>query len=613
MIACHLDTLPHRERGAYIGRQAEMLGVSASTLYRRLEKQAAWSSGRKTRADCGASRVSLDEATTIAALKRETMRQNGKRLMSTQLAAQLAREGGLNVAASTSSVDRVLRQRGLTAERIDRPTPAIEQRSLHPNHVMMVDPSLCLVYYVRGKQSVIDEREFYKNKLDKIAEIKDKVWRYVAADHYSNTIIFRYYAARGENQQSLFEFLMYAWAQQPERTAHGVPMILMMDAGSANTARAIENLCKSLSVELIINEPGNPRAKGGVEKAQDMIERNFESLLRLQAFDGVEALNAHAHQWQELFNCNMLPGLDLRLMRQGLREKAVRTDLWLTIKPEQLRACPPVALCAYLMQGATQTRTVDGRMRITYQHPARKEKLIYDLRGVSAIQPRDKVEVLPIAYGTAGEVIVRVRDYKGEIVEHVIAPIMDWTAAGFRESSPIIGQEYKALPKTDMERATEALERAAYGIDADGQVRDRDAIADARKRRERPFAHLNEGNGLRPFDTLHGHDHRLNIPRRSTALEVDLPQVIGAIERSNEDAKRASGYAHGTANQYHGAAEHVYTVVQAAQLLRDRAGEAWDGGWFTRLADAYPQGVPESQLDNALAMLKRATLKVVGE
>jgi hypothetical protein len=76
-----------------------------------------------------------------------------------------------------------------------------------------VDPSLCLVYYDRGQQHIIRDDELYKNKLSKLAELKNKVWRYVLTDHTSGTIIPFYISAKGESQKNLFEFLMFAWSE----------------------------------------------------------------------------------------------------------------------------------------------------------------------------------------------------------------------------------------------------------------------------------------------------------------------------------------------------------------------------------------------------------------
>jgi hypothetical protein len=64
----------------------------------------------------------------------------------------------------------------------------------------------------------------------------------VLTDHYSSTICVRYYAASGEKQENLYEFLLYAWAKKQSRSYvfHGVPELIVWDKGSANISRAIK-------------------------------------------------------------------------------------------------------------------------------------------------------------------------------------------------------------------------------------------------------------------------------------------------------------------------------------------------------------------------------------
>ena len=90
-----------------------------------------------------------------------------------------------------------------------------ELRSLHPNHVHQIDPSLCLLYYTPGgKQHLMTESKFYKNKLDAYAKVKLKCWRYVRYDHASGVVDVRYYEAEGENQdQFVMNTLTGAWCQ----------------------------------------------------------------------------------------------------------------------------------------------------------------------------------------------------------------------------------------------------------------------------------------------------------------------------------------------------------------------------------------------------------------
>jgi hypothetical protein len=63
---------------------------------------------------------------------------------------------------------------------------------------------------------------------------------------------------------------------------HGVPKILYLDPGSANTAWLL-NMCRSLGIDHSA-QAHNARATGQVEKARDIIERKLEPGLRSRWF-----------------------------------------------------------------------------------------------------------------------------------------------------------------------------------------------------------------------------------------------------------------------------------------------------------------------------------------
>jgi hypothetical protein len=613
-IASALDALPDRERGSFMRQQAAEAGCSVSTLYRRLET-VGWSSGRKTRNDYGMRRLTDYEVMVLAGIKREGKRANGKQLVGTNMAVFLARQAGLEVQVTRATVDRSLRAAGMAAKRLSAPAPAVEQRSLHPNHVMAVDPSLCVLYHMDGRQYIANESEWNRNKLENYIKVKTKVWRYVAADHFSNTLWVRYYQVDGERMDTLFDFLMWCWAKTAGRTPHGLPSILMMDAGSANKAHAIANLCRALNVNLIINEPGNPRAKGCVEKAQDLWERVFESLLRFQPVANVAEMNARGLEWQELFNANLLPGgLDTRLKRPGMAVPRARIDLWLTISASQLIEAPARPICEWLLQGGSQERTLDNRRRISYRHPRSDKPTIYDLREIGGLHTKDRVRIIPLVLSDHREILVRTVDYKGVETFHPVMPIADFNAlVGFRDSSPIIGHEYKAQPKSDVAHALDAMDVAAYGVDEDGVVRDAEAIAKAKKDRATPFAHLNGGTGLRPFDAVGEVTPRTNLSKSGTPAEVSLPQISTIQSRLEAQQRRDEGRAMGVPATYDATPVHVYSVIEAAQKMRERLGEVWGGEHYARLVAAFPEGVKETEFEDAFHAVKRAaTFKVVG-
>ena len=52
---------------------------------------------------------------------------------------------------STSTIIRALRTFRLHPDQLLAPAPAVELRSLHPNHVWQIDASLCVLYYLKAE------------------------------------------------------------------------------------------------------------------------------------------------------------------------------------------------------------------------------------------------------------------------------------------------------------------------------------------------------------------------------------------------------------------------------------------------------------------------------
>lgn len=89
-IEAQAALLGRGERSEYLKRSAQDLGVSLATLYRKLESVSVKPS-RKRRSDAGKTELKLEEAKLISAVLVETMRRNGKRLMSVKQAVEMLR------------------------------------------------------------------------------------------------------------------------------------------------------------------------------------------------------------------------------------------------------------------------------------------------------------------------------------------------------------------------------------------------------------------------------------------------------------------------------------------------------------------------------------------
>lgn len=563
-LAGRLERSGHGSRTAMIRDACTLYGVSTQTLYRKLG-EVGWTSGRKPRADKGTTSVSDTALIAIGAMQREATRANGKATLKTPLAVSLADASGISVPVSAPQINRLLRDRRLDVQSQRTERPVTEMRAPYPNHTHQVDPSLCLLYYMKGQQHMMREDRFYKNKLEAFAQVKLKVWRYVAYDRASGCIAVRYFEAAGENQRSLFEFLTWCWSKKAEISWWGVPTVLLWDKGSANSATAIRNFLDALEVIAITHEAGNARAKGGVENANNLVELGFESRLRFTPVHSVEELNAAATLWQEAYNANSLPRLDTRLRREGILPTA-RYALWQKIRGEQLRELPPIDVCRTYLLGREETRKVSTKLTIQYRHPQADGSRGYDVSGLAGIVAGCEVTVHPLIYGELA-IQITVPRFDGEPLHYRLEPTREFDEFGQLTTAPIAGERYAAKPNTATEHAARSMDAAAWGV---GNREDAKA---ARDRGDTPFAATTPINSLGHLADI---PRAAWLPKRGTAIDLGVKLVE----------------------------EQVMSVADACRAVMARGvpGE----GLYPRIAGLYPEGVPPAELD---ALIDRLTTK----
>lgn len=562
-LARRLDAAPHGGIKPLVQEAADFLGLSSQTIYRYLKSVAGWSSGRKARCDKGSTSVSQEALASLGAVQREAVRENNKQTMFTTTARGVLEQNGLSFGVSNGTLNRLLRDRKLNVAAQLMANPVQAMRAPHPNHTHQVDPSLCLVYYLKGRQYIIRDDEFYKNKLDRLAQVKFKVYRYVMYDRATATIVPWYVEAKGEDQSNLFRFLMFAWGQQQGRLFHGVPQFLLWDKGSANQSAAIKSLLDALGVNHLTHEAGNARAKGGVENANNLVETQFESRLRFQPVDDVEQLNAAAQAWANAYNANMIPGQDTRLRRPGLAQPVARYDLWQLITAEQLRVLPPLEVCQAFMRSKEVERQVRPDQSITFSHPVAGRSLTYSLKGFDGINPGDMVTVRALVYGD-NAIQLTVPRYDGEALLYRVEPSMDFDAYGQDANAAEIGAEYKRSAATETQHASRAMDELAY------PGKSVDEVKAARSKRVTPF----EGK----LDT-HGYLQNVEMPTylQRTGSEISTPAHAAPAGPELLDAVTA-----------------MLRIV--ASIGRHLSPE--ENAFFMR---RYADGVPEDQIDALIA------------
>lgn len=460
-LAKRLDATPHRGRGDLLAAAETFLGWSRQTIYRQLKAACGWSSGRKARNDKGKTSVSEQALTMLAATQRESLRENGKQTMFTPVSRGILERNGCALGVSNAHLNRLMRERKMNVGTMRNVTPVQPLRAEHPNYLHQVDPSLCLVYYLKNKQYMIHDDELYKNKLEKLAKLKFKCWRYTGYDRASGAISVRYFEAAGESQHLLFEFLMYMWSKQDDVLLHGVPKYMLWDQGSAMTSSAIKSLLRHLEVENLEHAVKNARAKGGVEGANNIIETQFECRLRFEPVNDVAELNARAEAWAEAYNANLIPGQDTRLRRDGLPTPVARYDLWQLIKSEQLRLLPSVEVCRAFMTSKDVERLVKNDMTIDYKHKSAEHSLQYDLTGLDGVTIGHRVVVRGLVYGDCA-IQIEVPRYDGEALFYRVEPVRGYDEFGQRLDAALVGVEFKSRPDTATETKAKKMDELAY-------------------------------------------------------------------------------------------------------------------------------------------------------
>lgn len=555
------------KEGLYAAACAE-LGLSRATLLKRL-KEATVTVPRKRRADAGESVLTREEALIIDGYLLESTRKNNKRLASFDLAVETLRANGLIRAGrvdkdtgeiiplSIAAIRKAMAGYGLHPDTVNAPAPVTAMASKHPNWCWQIDPSLCVLYYLRtGKKEaglqVMEAKEFYKNKPQNVEKIiNDRVWRYVVTDHISGTFYVEYVtgAESGENLSTIF---INATQKRPDDPFHGVPFLVMLDPGSANTGAVFRNLARHLQVGLLINLPGRPRAKGQVEKTNDLIERDFESGLRFVSIHSLDELNAYAWNWMRWFNGS----------REHTRTKTTRYAAWLRIREAELRIAPPVALMRELAHTAPIQRTVNPYLRVSFNGTE------YDVSGVPDVNVKDKVLVCRNPWREdAAQVVVVGED--GHEHFHVVEPVL-LDGYGQAIGAAIIGETYKRHADTPAQTAGKAIEQIVTGTASQAE-------AEAARKAMNANQALPFGGQIDPYKHVDTNALPAYLAKRGTALNVPMTAHVEA--------------------------KPLNPVVAAGHLKR-LLGEAWGPDSYARLVAGWPEGVMEQDIEHVAAALR---------
>ena len=567
-VRTRLDQAERGERGRLINAAAEFLGCSRQSVYRQLQR-IGWTSGRAQRSDANQRTVSRDQAESVAQLMNASRSAKGVIRLPVTEAVSIAQSNGF--IPKDVSVDTVRRAMYLhrVHPELTRRSTWTSTRSLHPNHVWQLDPSICVLYYLDdGGLAAMSERQFYRNKPQNFRRVaRDRVLRYVISDHTTGAFFVRYYNTPGENIETLFEFLMEAFIERPGQAFHGVPFNLIWDKGSANTSHAIQNVLDALAVDHWTHEVGNSRAKGQVESAQWLIETHFEARLAMAKVETLAELNGLVDTWQIAFNSG----------HKHARTGATRYGLWQTIRAEHLRTPPSLEICQELLTAKPQTRKVKGNLTIQFTVPG-FEPAFYDLQHVDGVYPGQAVDVTVNPY-KAPHVYVITDDAEGRRV-HVECEPCGRDAYGFMVDAPVLGTgAYKPTRETELDQARKRQDRAAWGTDKEAEI--------DKKRSDREVAF---GGAVDAFRDVKEAPRPEFMKRPGTELHV--PSRVQIEERP-------------------------LSIMEALKILKRELGRSITAEENTALREQYADGVPEDAIAGLIEQFSqpepaRPALSIVG-
>jgi hypothetical protein len=461
-MVIELEKAKNGEKTRIMKRYEHMTGRTSTHLY-RIAKKYGYSSNRKKREDKGKCVLTELQIKFIAGLIYTTRREKKGTIMSVKKALERAEANDIIEpgSVSVSRLQELLRERSLNKKALNAQRPHMPMRSLHPNHVHLVDVSVCIQYYLKNKQlRIMNEKKFYKNKWENFGKIKQKIYRYLLTDHFSHTIYVKYYIAKGETRDNLWDFIVSAWlpkANSKEFPFQGVPFVILMDRGAANVNQTVIEFMKNMNVRF--PEPGdhNPMRQGSVERAQNIVECEFESMLRVQSVSCVDELNHLALDWCRHMNSSK----NYIHTRFG----TPRMDCWMRIKENQLRECPEFDIVQDIYREPAVERSVGGDYAISFQG----EK--FRLQHVEGLVPNvSKVEVCKRPF-TWPEIVVKFNE-----MEYTARPVGK-ADGGFDADAVVIDEEYKSMPESITQKEIKAVENLAYG--------------ENRGRNDAPFANIN--------------------------------------------------------------------------------------------------------------------------
>lgn len=555
-FAARLETAIHGSCSPIMEEASAALGVSVKTVHRWLTPHR--HTGRKQRSDAGKLCLTRDEAVVLSAYLMDGDRANRKQIVTLVNAVQILRDNRMISAEridtdtgevfllSESSIARALKHYHLHPSQLRVPTPHQSLSSPNPNWCWQVDASVCVVYYLPdGGTGLCDIKQavHYKNKPENLKAIeKFRVIRYVGTDHCSGVLRARYYP-HSESGEHTVRFL--AWMMAPKANSadpfHGRPKFLMVDPG-ATSSGMVKRFCDQMDIELIVNKPGNARAKGQVEQGNNLWETRFESGLRYVRGRVVDfdSLNALAETFQ----------LHMNAMAVHTRTKKTRFAKWLEITPDQLYTTAPEKTLLALATEASATPKVTGDLTVQFKSRT------WSVRHVPGVYVGMRLEVN--WYPLGADMAMAMVSSEGQDLRIPLEEVFK-DDNGFPMTAATIGLEFKSPPETISVTHAKEVARRSAGTQT---------LAETDKvRKDKQYTPFD--GAVNPYIEAETAPAVTYLPRAGTPLLLDSPDT----------------------------ASRMLTATRAAMVLRERMGAAWRPEFFEFLQKRHAEGISEEALE----------------
>jgi len=500
-IAAEVGELAPRAASAAVKRWAETLGVSVSTINRRLRGMGIRRRGESRRK--GKTRVPPEALRMLAHVISKTAKsKEDVPLMCVQDARNILVRNGVAAleGVSVSRLSELLREHGISARQVRRvrtKSPAVSIRTDGPNHIHFFDASVCPQFFYGGSGITYRadlKATVYKNKPKKVRAVYTDarlMIRYGIVDAASGAFYVDYFEAPGEQAADAIDFLWMAWSRKsdPRFPFHGVPKMVVGDKGSATLkpGSPCHRFVSNLGVRAITHAPGNPRAKGAVEQLMNWWERRFESRLALEAAPNLAELRARAHAVQ----------IELQNEAVHTRHNMTRFSAWMRIEQDSLRELPRderVKRDAASYAPTERVVTTQGIVKFDgrewrapsvelYGRPVLVYRDLWDRERIEVVLAEDQTGPRFVAEPLARDQWGYVLDAKSEwgeprrlpdtaqqreFKDALRAPLPEDLKA-FPETTPVEDQRVVAIPRVGEEISPDAAERRvsnARAIDA---------------------------------------------------------------------------------------------------------------------------------------------------